>query len=60
MSDATDLQRAFLAWLNEAGLRLAVAIHIQSSTVTITKFFFEMANLVLTGTLTGCPLYSRR
>lgn len=46
-----DLQRAFLAWLDEARSRLAVGIHIERSTVEITEFTFELANHVLIGAL---------
>ena len=48
-----DLQTAFLAWLDEARPRLAVAIDIQRSTPEVIEFSFEVVNPVLVGALTG-------
>jgi hypothetical protein len=47
-----DLQRAFLAWLDEARPRLAVAIHIRPSTSEMLEFSFALAGAVLAGALT--------
>jgi hypothetical protein len=47
----TDWLRAFLAWLDEAQPRLAVAVNIDQSTPEGVEFSFALTNPVLRGGL---------
>ena len=50
----SGLQRAFLAWFEEAGSRLTVAIKVGCSTPDSRNFGFVLANPVLIGSLATC------
>jgi hypothetical protein len=50
----SGLQRAFVAWFEEARSRLTVAIKVGCSTHDFTEFSFALANPVLIGSLATC------